>query len=120
MFLIYLKVFSFLGLISQYNLLAKGRTNVDLQRNFYDDVRPKDAYDTMETFTKSARSTPSRDSPIRGFQESLLQSRFQVTPGPITKVTADLHIQNYILDYKLCTIHVAKAFAIRINIVFEI
>uniref|UniRef100_A0A0R3RSE7 GAR domain-containing protein n=1 Tax=Elaeophora elaphi TaxID=1147741 RepID=A0A0R3RSE7_9BILA len=65
---------------------AKGRTNLDLQRNFYDDVRPKDAYDTMETFTKSARSTPSRDSPIHGFQESLLQSRFQATPGPITKI----------------------------------
>ncbi|KAM3720341.1 Microtubule-actin cross-linking factor [Dirofilaria immitis] len=65
---------------------AKGRTNLDLQRNFYDDVRPKDAYDTMETFVKSARSTPSRDSPIRSFQESLLQSRFQATPGPITKI----------------------------------
>ncbi|VBB27153.1 unnamed protein product [Acanthocheilonema viteae] len=65
---------------------AKGRTNLDLQRNFYDDVRPKDAYDMMETFTKSARSTPNRDSPIRGFQESLLQSRFQATPGPITKI----------------------------------
>ncbi|EFO27979.2 spectraplakin [Loa loa] len=65
---------------------AKGRTNLDLQRNFYDDIRPKDAYDTMETFTKSARSTPSRDSPIRSFQESLLQSRFQATPGPITKI----------------------------------
>ncbi|VDK80304.1 unnamed protein product, partial [Onchocerca ochengi] len=65
---------------------AKGRTNLDLQRNFYDDVRPKDAYDTMETFTKSARSTPNRDSPIRNFHESLLQSRFQTTPGPITKI----------------------------------
>ncbi|VDN02146.1 unnamed protein product [Thelazia callipaeda] len=65
---------------------AKGRTNLDLQRNFYDDVRPKNAYDTMETFTKSSRSTPSRDSPLRGFQEPLLQSRFQATPGPITKI----------------------------------
>uniref|UniRef100_A0AAF5PYW1 GAR domain-containing protein n=2 Tax=Wuchereria bancrofti TaxID=6293 RepID=A0AAF5PYW1_WUCBA len=65
---------------------AKGRTNLDLQRNFYDDVRPKDAYDTIETFIKSARSTSSRDSSIRSFQESLLQSRFQATPGPITKI----------------------------------
>ncbi|KAK6106184.1 Spectrin repeat family protein [Brugia pahangi] len=65
---------------------AKGRTNLDLQRNFYDDVRPKDAYDTIETFIKSDRSTSSRDSSIHGFQESLLQSRFQATPGPITKI----------------------------------
>ncbi|VDK63131.1 unnamed protein product [Gongylonema pulchrum] len=40
----------------------------------------------METFIKSARSTPSRDSPVRGFQEPLLQTRFHATPGPITKI----------------------------------
>lgn len=80
----------FLFLNLWYNFLAKGRTNLDLQRNFYDDVRPKGAYDTMETFTKSARLTSSRDSPIRGFQEPLLQSRFHATPGPITKVITDI------------------------------
>uniref|UniRef100_A0A915B3J8 Microtubule-actin cross-linking factor 1 n=1 Tax=Parascaris univalens TaxID=6257 RepID=A0A915B3J8_PARUN len=65
---------------------AKGRTNIEMQRGFYDDVRPEGAFDTMKTFTKSSRSTPNRDVPVMSVESLLGSSRFSSTPGPITKI----------------------------------
>ncbi|KHN76670.1 Dystonin [Toxocara canis] len=65
---------------------AKGRTNIEMQRGFYDDVRPEGAFDTMKTFTKSSRSTPNRDISMASAESLIGQSRFSSTPGPITKI----------------------------------
>lgn len=67
------------------SFLAKGRTNIDLQRGFYNDVRPINAHDSMETFTKS-RSASNRASPVTVAGEISYYNRYSGTPGPITKV----------------------------------
>ncbi|VDK41941.1 unnamed protein product [Anisakis simplex] len=67
---------------------AKGRTNIEMQRGFYNDVRPIGAYDTMKTFVKSSRSTAANRDSATASVESLLggSSRLTSTPGPITKI----------------------------------
>uniref|UniRef100_A0A0N5AJF6 GAR domain-containing protein n=1 Tax=Syphacia muris TaxID=451379 RepID=A0A0N5AJF6_9BILA len=79
---------------------AKGRTNIDLQRGFYNDVRPINAHDSMKMFTKS-RSASNRASPVTVGSDIGQYSRYATTPGPITKIrekterSVPMHIEKH-------------------------
>ncbi|MFH4976436.1 hypothetical protein AB6A40_003145 [Gnathostoma spinigerum] len=61
---------------------AKGRTNIDIQRGFHDDIHDEVR---METFILSPRVTPSREVTLPS-SSTFPSSRYVATPGPITKI----------------------------------